>query len=240
MSRTDKEKDDQFEFEIHDMTRAEIHKAIHRRLDRIYHEFESAFEFIKKYPKSVTFFGSARAKENDPYYEKARALSVKIVKELDYSVLSGSGGGIMEASNRGAFEAGGKSVGLNIRLPKEQMPNQYTTKTLEVSYFFVRKVALSFAAEAYIFFPGGYGTLDEFFEIITLIQTHKIPRIPIILYGDEYWGAMKEFIEKIVYEKYQAISKEDMGLFIITENDAEIIEIIKKVPIRVSMPAIRR
>src|SRR3989344_3091697 len=237
MSRTQKEKDDQFEFEVHKMDRKEIHKAIHRRLNRIYHEFESAFEFIKKYPKSVTFFGSARAKEDNIYYQKARSLSARIVKDLGYSVLSGGGGGIMEASNRGAFEAGGKSIGLNIRLPKEQLPNQYTTKTLEVSYFFVRKVALSFAAEAYIFFPGGYGTLDEFFEIITLIQTHKIPRIPIILFGDEYWTAMKEFIEKIIYEKYQAISREDLDLFIITENEEEILEIIKKVPVRVALRA---
>ena len=157
----------------------EVHQAINKRLDRIYNEFKSAFEFIKKYPKSVTFFGLARIDENNPYYQKARNLAGRIVKELDYSVLSGGGGGIMEASNRGAFDAGGKSVGLNIRLPKEQIPNKYTTKTLELSYFFVRKVALSFAAEAYIFFPGGYGTLDEFFEIITLIQTRKIPQVPI-------------------------------------------------------------
>ena len=143
----------------------------------------------------------------------------------------------MEASNRGAFEAGGKSVGLNIKLPKEQLPNEYTTKTLEVSYFFVRKVALSFAAEAYIFFPGGYGTLDEFFEIITLIQTNKIPRIPIILFGNEYWTKLKEFMEKMIYEKYSAISKEDLELFIITENEEEIIEMIKKVPVRVALKA---
>lgn len=237
MTNTKKEQDQRFEFEIHNMTRAEIHQAIHRRLDRIYNEFMGAFEFIKKYPKSVTFFGSARAKEDNHYYQKARNLSARIVKELGYSVLSGGGGGIMEASNRGAFEAGGKSVGLNIKLPNEQTPNKYTTKTLEVSYFFVRKVALSFAAEAYIFFPGGYGTLDEFFEIITLIQTQKIPRVPMILFGNEYWGTLNEFIEKVIYEKYSAIDKTDIDLYHITENEDEIIEMIKKVPVRVSLKA---
>lgn len=237
MSKSLKKLDDSFEFKIHHMTRDQIHKAIHNRLARIYNEFESAFEFIKKYPKSVTFFGSARISENNPYYEKARELSAKIVRELNYSVLSGGGGGIMEASNRGAFEAGGKSVGLNIRLPKEQIPNKYTTKTLELSYFFVRKVALSFAAEAYIFFPGGYGTLDEFFEIITLIQTRKIPRVPIILFGNEYWNELKSFLDKTVYQKHNAIKKEDLELFVITENEKEIIEIIKKVPVRVSLEA---
>lgn len=237
MARTKKEKDDKFEFEVHKMTRAQIHKAIHRRLTRIYNEFHSAFEFIKKYPKSVTFFGSARMTENNPYYQKARELAGRIVKELGYTVFSGGGGGVMEASNRGAFEAGGKSVGLNISLPKEQLPNKYTTKTLEVSYFFVRKVALSFAAEAYIFFPGGFGTLDEFFEIVTLIQTRKIPRVPIILFGNEYWGTLKEFIEKTIYEKYNAINKEDMSLFTITENDEEIINIVREVPVRTAIRA---
>lgn len=222
------------EFEIHDMSRAEIHQAIHNRLDRIYDEFMSAFEFIKKYPRSVTFFGSARIGENNPYYKKARTLAGRIAKELGYSILTGGGGGIMEASNRGAFEAGGKSIGLNIKLPKQQLPNKYTTEALELSYFFVRKVALSFAAEAYIFFPGGYGTLDEFFEIVTLIQTRKIPRVPIILVGNEYWGTLRGFLEKIVYEKHVAINKEDLNLFTITENDDEIIETIKKVPVRIS------
>jgi uncharacterized protein (TIGR00730 family) len=230
--KTQRQKDDRFEFDVHKMSRVQVHQAIHRRLDRIYNEFMSAFEFIKKYPESVTFFGSARFKEDDPYYQKARTLAGKIVKELGYSVLSGGGGGIMEASNRGAFEAGGKSVGLNIRLPNEQLPNKYTQKTLEVSYFFIRKVALSFAAEAYIFFPGGFGTLDEFFEIVTLIQTKKIPRVPVILVGNEYWGSIRNFLENIALTKHNAILKEDLDIFTITENDEEIIDIIKKVPIR--------
>lgn len=224
-------------FDIHQMSRVEIHQAIHKRLDRIYYEFMNAFEFIKNYPKSVTFFGSARIDENNPNYQKARALAQKIVKELDYSILSGGGGGIMEASNRGAFEAGGTSLGLNIQLPKEQRLNIYTSKSLEVSYFFVRKVALSFAAEAYIFFPGGFGTLDEFFEIITLIQTKKIPRVPVILYGNEYWNALKSFIEQSVLNKENAIHKEDLDIFTITEDNDKIIELIRQTPVRVSIKA---
>jgi uncharacterized protein (TIGR00730 family) len=164
-------------------------------------------------------------------------LAKKIVTDLDYSVLSGGGGGIMEASNRGAFEAGGTSLGLNIQLPREQHINAYTSKSLEVSYFFVRKVALSFAAEAYIFFPGGFGTLDEFFEIITLIQTKKIPRVPVILYGNEYWGNLKKFIEETVLNKENAIHKEDLDIFTITEDNDKIIELIKKTPVRVSIKA---
>lgn len=237
MSLTPKEKDSRFEFDIQKMSRAEIHQAIHKRLDRIYNEFMNAFEFIKNYPRSVTFFGSARFAEDNLYYGKARHLAAKISKELGYSILSGGGGGIMEASNRGAFEVGGQSVGLNINLPKEQEPNHYTQKTLEVSYFFIRKVALSFAAEAYIFFPGGYGTLDEFFEIITLIQTNKIPRVPVILYGLEYWNELESFLRKIVFEKYGTIKKEDLALFTITENDDEIIKMIKEVPVRTSIRA---
>ncbi len=229
-------KDDLFEFTIHEMSRAEVHNAIHRRIDRIQHEFLNAFEFIKKYPKSVSFFGSARVKDNDIFYEKARSLSAKIASELGYTIFSGGGGGIMEAGNRGAFEAGGKTVGLNIRLPREQEPNKYTSKTIEINYFFVRKVALSFAAEAYVFFPGGYGTLDEFFEIITLIQTKKIPRVPIILFGNEYWGKLNHFFSHVLYEEYKAIDVEDMSLYLITENEDLIIDVIKKAPERPPMP----
>lgn len=214
------------------LTREEIHQAIKARVANIDREFTEAFEFIGDYGRSVTFFGSARMKENDLYYEKARTLAGRIVKELGYTILSGGGGGIMEASNRGAFEAGGESVGLNITLPKIQKQNSYLTHSMELSYFFVRKTALSFAAEAYIFFPGGFGTLDEFFEIITLIQTGKIPRVPVILVGCEYWEKLTEdFIRKVIFEKNKGIAKTDMDLYEIVDNDGKIIEIIKKTPI---------
>jgi uncharacterized protein (TIGR00730 family) len=138
----------------------------------------------------------------------------------------------MEAANRGAFEAGGKSIGLNIRLPNYQKRNQFLTDSMEFSYFFVRKLALSFAAEAYIFFPGGFGTLDEFFEIVTLIQTRKIPRVPIIMVGHDYWTHVLDFSRKVLLTETGAISKNDLDLFQLVDDDDKIIEIIKKVPIK--------
>lgn len=218
-----------------ELTREEVQEIIRQRLDRINKEFTIAFDFIKNFPKSVTFFGSARLKEDSVLYKKARDLAFKISKELEYTVLSGGGGGIMEASNRGAFEAGGQSVGLNIVLPSEQHANRYTTSAIELYYFFIRKVALSFAAEAYIFFPGGFGTLDEFTEIVTLIQTKKIPRVPIILVGRNYWAHLNTFIREVLLKEYNFIHKEDMDLYQILDSEEEIVEIIKKAPVRTTI-----
>lgn len=216
------------------ITLLEISEAAQKRVELISREFSQGFEFIKNYPRSVTFFGSARVKENEPYYEKAKNLARRIVKELHYSVVTGGGPGIMEAANRGAFEAGGNSVGLNIELPKEQTINQYITHSLSFHYFFIRKVCLSFSAEAYIFFPGGFGTLDEFLEITTLIQTAKIPRAPIILVGDEYWKHLASFFKEKILSK-EMIESEDLDLFTITENESKIIELIKNAPIRLGL-----
>lgn len=214
------------------LTKEDAQHIVGVRIERINAEFKSAFDLIKNYPRSVSIFGSARVEEGSSHYEHARSLAARIVKDLGYAVITGGGGGIMEAANRGAREAGGQSVGLNIRLPKEQQKNAYTTDGMEFSYFFVRKVALSFAAEAYIFLPGGFGTLDEFFEIITLIQTHKIRRVPIILVGRDYWEELHDFLFRNAYRSEHAISKEDMALYTITDDDNEIIEAIKKVPIK--------
>ncbi len=219
----------------HNLSREEVQEIIRQRTDRINKEFSIAFEFIKNFPKSVTFFGSARLKEDSVLYKKARDLAFKISKDLGYTVLSGGGGGIMEASNRGAFEAGGQSVGLNIVLPQEQHANKYTTESIELYYFFVRKVALSFAAEAYIFFPGGFGTLDEFSEIVTLIQTKKIPRVPIILVGRDYWAHLNTFIREVLLKEYNFIHKEDMDLYQILDSEEEIVEIIRKAPVRATI-----
>jgi len=213
------------------LTREEIHAEIQARVSRIDKEFSAGFEFINAYPKSVTFFGSSRFAAGSEHYNQARALAGKIVKELDYAVLTGGSAGIMEAANRGAFEAGGESLGLNIKLPREQHPNEYTTASIDFSYFFVRKVALSFAAEAYIFFPGGFGTLDEFFEIVTLVQTHKIRKVPIFLVGKDYWEPLQKFIKENIYEVHQAISKHDMDLYKITDDATEIIEAIRNAPV---------
>lgn len=209
----------------------EIHRIIKGKVHRIDREFTRAFEFIKNYEKSVTFFGSARFDENNDHYKKARRLARKFA-ELGYIILTGGGGGIMEAANRGAFEDGKTSVGLNIRLPERQTLNSYTTDSIQFDYFFVRKTALSFAAEAYIFFPGGFGTLDEFFEILTLIQTHKIRRVPIILVGVDYWNILNAFIKNVMLGQHNSINAEDMDLYTITDDEDKILEIIKQVPIK--------
>lgn len=213
------------------LKRADVRADIEKRISRINDEFRTAFNLLKGYPRSASLFGSSRFTESSPHYERARRLAAKIARELGYTVITGGGGGIMEAANRGALEAGGQSVGLNIKLPKEQQKNSYTTDAAEFSYFFVRKVALSFASEAYIFFPGGFGTLDELFEIITLIQTRKIPRVPIILVGRDFWEPLHVFIKTEVFEKHHSIDKEDMELYTITDSDDEIIRIIRSVPI---------
>ena len=209
--------------------------ATNGRLAEINREFEAGFKFLESYPKSVTFFGAHQTKEGDPMYEDARGLAGKIVEELGYAVLTGGSSGIMEAANRGAFEAGGQSLGLHINLPTEQVSNPYITAGIDFRYFFVRKVCLSFAAESYIFYPGGYGTLDEFFEILTLIQTKKIEQVPVICVGTGYWSKLKDFITSEVLGKNN-IQPEDMNLFTITDNHDEVLEIIKKSPIRTNVP----
>lgn len=214
-----------------ELSREEIHRIIKAKVHRIDREFTRGFEFINNYDKSVTFFGSARFTEDNRYYQKARDLAKK-VSSIGYTVLTGGGGGIMEAANRGAFEAGKESLGLNIRLPKEQHLNSYTTSSMQFDYFFARKTALSFAAEAYIFFPGGFGTFDEFFEILTLIQTHKIRRIPIILVGKDYWDKLNTLIKELMCDEHKTINASDMELYRITDDENEILEIIKSVPIK--------
>ncbi|TSC57166.1 MAG: hypothetical protein Greene041679_406 [Parcubacteria group bacterium Greene0416_79] len=213
------------------LTRESIHEAIRNRVSRIDREFSEAFTFLQNYPRSVTFFGSTRSTEKNEHYIKARRIAGRIATELGYTVLTGGSAGIMEAANRGAFEAGGQSVGLNIRLAQKQRSNRYTTASIEFSYFFVRKVALSFAAEAYLFFPGGFGTLDEFFEIATLVQTSKIRRVPIFLVGKDYWEPLDKFIKENVFTLHHAIDQNDMELYRITDDDEEILATIRKVPV---------
>ena len=182
------------------------------RVFRIMSEFVSGFELLRNHGLAVTFWGSARTQPGDPYYKMAEELAAKLAKK-GFSVISGGGSGIMEASNVGAFKVGGKSVGLNIQLPYEQKLNPYTTESLDFDFFFSRKVMLTFASEAYIYFPGGFGTLDEFFEIITLIQTKKIEKIPVLLMGSEFWNPLIAWFEKDLIKKYKTISKEDLDLF---------------------------
>jgi uncharacterized protein (TIGR00730 family) len=151
--------------------------------------------------------------------------------ESGFAVITGGSTGIMEAGNKGAFEAGGQSIGLNIELPQEQSINSYVTESLSFNYFFSRKVILSFASEAYVFFPGGFGTLDEFLEILTLVQTKKIKKIPIILYGRDFWTPVTDLFEKTLLNSYDTISKEDLSLYIVVdtvdEAYGEILRLVK-------------
>jgi uncharacterized protein (TIGR00730 family) len=198
------------------------------RIFRIMSEFIEGFEFIADFPKSVAIFGSTRFKPTNPHYKEARKLGKLLVKE-GYAVMTGGGPGIMEAGNRGAFEAGGKSSGINIELPNGQMKNAYLTKSLSFHYFFTRKVMLSFACSSYVFFPGGFGTLDEFFEMITLIQTEKLHHsISIVCVGKDYWNKLFSFLEKEVYLKNKAIDKKDLKLFKIVDTAQQALKIIKK------------
>lgn len=217
------------------VTLEELHRSAHKRVNLINKEFKDGFEFLINHPKSVTFFGSSRLPDGDIYYEKARSIASKIVHALGYSVVTGGGPGVMEAANKGAFEAKGKSLGLNIKLPTEQVINPFLTHSMEFHYFFSRKVCLSFSAEAYLFFPGGFGTLDELTEILTLIQTHKIEKVPIVLVGNEFWKAFDTFMREHLLKK-DLIDAEDLNLYKITEDESKIIEIIRNAPIRDGVP----
>lgn len=202
------------------------------RVFRIMSEFVQGFELLREHGLAATFWGSARTHPDDEYYKAAEELSAKLAKQ-GFSIISGGGPGIMEASNVGAFKVGGRSVGLNIQLPFEQKLNPYTTESLNFDFFFSRKVMLTFASEVYVYFPGGFGTLDEFFEIITLVQTKKIEPIPILLYGKDYWEPLIRFFETQLLKKYKTISPEDLTLFTVVDSVDEayrhIMKEIKKI-----------
>jgi len=195
------------------------------RIFRIMAEFIEGFEFLADLKKEVSIFGSARVPATHQYYKEARKLAL-LLGRAGFTIITGGGPGIMEAGNRGAVEAGAVSVGLNIELPAEQRINRYVRKPLAFHYFFTRKVMLSVSSQAYIFFPGGYGTLDEMLELITLIQTKKMCRIPIVLVGKKFWtGFFAWAKEAMLDEKY--ISPEDLELFTIVDTAEEAFEVIK-------------
>jgi len=217
------------------ITLSEMQRATQERVYEISREFTQGFKFLETYPQSVTFFGSARFTENDEYYIKARQLAGRIVKDLGYAVVTGGGPGIMEAASRGAEETGGNSVGLTIRLPRKQVMNNYLTSHVDFYYFFSRKVCLAYSSETFVFFPGGYGTLDEFFELVTLLQTHKIPKVPVVLYGSEYWNEVRGFLINALYKR-KTIDDDDLSIFTITDSEDEIINIIRTAPVRDFLP----
>lgn len=208
------------------LTLETMRKEAEERISIINKEFKKGFDFLTKHPSSVTIFGSSNFTEDNFYYQKARELAQNIVKETGFSVITGGGPGIMEAANRGAHEAGGNSIGFGITLPKEQETNRYVTDSLDFHYFFSRKVCLSFSAEAFVYFPGGFGTLDEFFEVITLVQTKKLYHLPIFLYGEDYWKPLDSFFKEKLLE-YKTIEKEDRELYTITDDIDSIVEAIK-------------
>lgn len=191
-------------------------------------EFVAGFNLLQKYGLAATFFGSARTTPDNRYYKEAEELAAKLGKK-EFTIITGGGGGIMEAANVGAFKVGAHSVGLNIQLPFEQKLNPYTTEAKEFDFFFSRKVMLSFASEVYVYFPGGFGTMDELFEILTLIQTKKIDAVPVVLYGKDFWEPLLDFIDKTMSTKYKTISKEDQNLFTVVDSVAEAYRHILKV-----------
>ncbi len=195
------------------------------RIFKIMSEFIEGFDIIRRYSLAVSIFGSARSTLGDESYKQAEELAKKLSKK-GFAIVTGGSSGIMQAANKGAFEAGGASVGLNVNLPDAQTYNPYLTERFVFDHFFVRKVMLTYASEAYIYFPGGFGTLDEFTEIVTLVQTKKIRRVPIILVGRDYWEPLLEFIEKTVYEKHKAIDKGDMELYKLVDTADEAYEYI--------------
>jgi len=187
------------------------------RVFKIMMEFIEGFDIIRRYGLAVSFFGSARTSLGDNSYECAEELARRL-SQKGFAVITGGSAGIMYAANKGAFEAGGASVGLNINLPENQTYNPYLTEKFGFDHFFVRKVMLTYSSEVYVYFPGGFGTLDEFFEIVTLIQTKKIRKVPIILFEKAYWEPLLGFIEKVVYRQHAAIDEGDMELYTLVDS----------------------
>eukprot|EP00828_Plagiopyla_frontata_P012592 TRINITY_DN1721_c0_g1_i6.p1 TRINITY_DN1721_c0_g1~~TRINITY_DN1721_c0_g1_i6.p1 ORF type:complete len:300 (-),score=23.64 TRINITY_DN1721_c0_g1_i6:595-1494(-) len=204
------------------------------RIFRIMAEFVESFETMNMEEPLITVFGSARTPEGDPMYEDARCLA-KSLAEHGYGVITGGGPGIMEAVNRGANEGGGASVGLNIKLPMEQAPNPYQNVTLDFRYFFVRKVCFLKYAQGVIAYPGGFGTLDELFEVVTLVQTDKINKIPIAMVGADFWQPMLEWINTSLIE-HGMISPSDIKLLKVCKDHNEALEFILEAH-RYSMPS---
>lgn len=214
-------------FNEKNLTTEKTEKNIEEHISDIAKEFKEGFEFIKKYPKSVTIFGASRLTPASSHYYDAKKLAERIVSDTGYAIVTGGGKGIMEAANWGAKEAGGKSVGLNIHIPNIQIANNYTNDHMRFHYFFIRKTMLTYAAEAFIFFPGGFGTFDELFEILTLVQTEKIPKIPIILFGKDFWNPFRDFLRTHMFEKHHTIETGDFDLFVITDSVDIVLKAIK-------------
>lgn len=195
------------------------------RVFKIMSEFVQGFEILREHGLAVTVYGSARTKPDAPEYQAAEELCARLAKK-HFTIITGGGPGIMEAANVGAYKAGGQSVGFNIDLPFEQKLNPYVTQSMDFDYFFSRKVMLAFAAEAYVYFPGGFGTLDELKEMVTLIQTKKIKPIPIVLYDKKFWTPFLNWCRETLLQEYKTISAEDLDILHVVDTVDEAYEYI--------------
>jgi uncharacterized protein (TIGR00730 family) len=195
---------------------------------KVMSEFVEGFEKLNKIGPCVSIFGSARTLPDTELYETTVKMAKRLTEE-GYGIITGGGPGIMEAANKGAFEGGGKSVGLNIDLPMEQFHNPFidSDKLITFQYFFVRKVMFIKYAQAFVMMPGGFGTMDEAFECLTLVQTLKIDKIPIVLYGTDFWEGLLEWLDKVMGQKYNHIHHNDLQLFKLTDSIDETVDIIK-------------
>jgi len=196
------------------------------RIFRIMSEFVEGFEELSNVKRAVSVFGSARMSRNSHYYKAVMNLT-ELLSKRGFSIITGGGPGIMEAGNRGAKKGKGLSIGLNIEIPKEQTPNKYQDKRLDFRYFFARKVMFVKYSVGYVITPGGFGTMDEFFEALTLMQTGKIRRFPIIMFGKDYWDGLIKWMKDTLIPS-GTISKEDMNLFCITDDPEEVVRIIEE------------
>jgi len=205
------------------------------RIFRIMAEFVDSFETLSRVSPAVTIFGSARISRNDPYYHTAEKLA-RVLAKNNLAVITGGGPGIMEAANKGAALARGKSVGLNIELPHEQQGNRFANVPIHFHYFFARKVCFVKYSVAFVFMPGGFGTLDEFFEVLTLAQTRRIPGFPLILFGRKFWPGLIRWMKTQMQEQNKFISPGDLDLFTITDDVDEAVDLILEYMRRVGPP----
>lgn len=196
------------------------------RIFRIMGELVEGFEGLNQLKKGVTIYGSRNSKPSNKYYKAAYETS-KLLSNEGFSILTGAGPGIMEAGNKGACKGKGDSVGLNILIPEEQKPNPYIEYLLEFKYFFIRKVMFVKYSNAFVIFPGGYGTLDELFETLALVQTHRIRPVPVILYGKDFWSGIIHWLENVC-KKNKCVDKKDLALFKVVDTPRQALNVVKK------------
>ena len=207
------------------------------RIFRIMAEFVDSFQILSQAGPAVTIFGSARIRKNDKYYRAATAIG-KGLAQHNLAVITGGGPGIMEAANKGAAQGGGKSIGLNIELPHEQAGNTFVNVPLHFHYFFARKVCFAKYSLGFVFMPGGFGTLDEFFEIMTLAQTERIPQFPLILFGRRHWNGLMRWVKAELLNKNKFIGGGDLDLVKVTDDPREAVDLILDYERRVGHPSV--